>query len=116
MNQLRGGILPEEMGIHTGFGYVQRLVIRCACLCTSCTRHSFAAYTLRVPSMRFAYLGTACIRHSFAVYGLRPHYALRAPASMLGMTDNPWSASHFFPTVERSDQDKMVGNHFELTK
>ncbi|MDO6560937.1 hypothetical protein, partial [Paraglaciecola chathamensis] len=49
-------------------------------------------------------LCTACIRHSFAVYGLRPHYALRAPASMPGMTDHPWSASHFFPTAERSNQ------------
>jgi hypothetical protein len=30
---------------------------------------------------------------------LRTLYALRAPASMLGMTDHPWSASHFFYKV-----------------
>ncbi|AEE25029.1 hypothetical protein Glaag_4105 [Glaciecola sp. 4H-3-7+YE-5] len=68
--------------------------------------------------MRFAYLWSAATAVCTSLaYGLRPllyalrllmafgHYcmhfvyikhSLRSPASMLGMTDHPWSASHFF--------------------
>ncbi|MGY0640665.1 MAG: hypothetical protein ACW7DM_07810, partial [Paraglaciecola chathamensis] len=31
-------------------------------------------------------------------------------ASMLGMTDQPWSASYFFPTAERSNQERPCSN------
>ena len=49
----------------------------------------------------WAALTRAC---ALLIYGLRPQsihfvhikHTLRLPASMLGMTDHPWSASHFF--------------------
>ncbi len=31
--------------------------------------------------------------------------ALRLPASLRDMTDHPWSASHFFSTARRSNQE-----------
>ncbi|MGY0588342.1 MAG: hypothetical protein ACW7DY_21870, partial [Paraglaciecola chathamensis] len=65
MNQLRGGILPEEMGIHTGFGYVQRLVIRCACLCTS------FANALRAPSTASLPTHFVCQACALLIYALR---------------------------------------------
>ena len=52
--------------------FVHRAQLRC--LCTSCTEHSFAVYTLRVLSMRGAYLCAAHTLRTLCTYGLRPRH------------------------------------------
>ncbi|KXI30687.1 hypothetical protein AX660_04455 [Paraglaciecola hydrolytica] len=32
------------------------------------------------------------------------------PQSIAGMTDHPWSASHFFPTAAKSNQKSPLSN------